>query len=111
MVADRAFLVVVTTCPDTDSTEQIARALVARRVAASVNIVPEVRSVFRWRDAMQRAAEQLLLIKCVASNYNAVEAVIQELHPYEVPQVIALPIVEGADDYLAWIAESSVAPA
>ncbi len=111
MVADsETFLVILTSCPDAGSTERIAQALVERRVAAGVNIVPGIRSIFRWRGAVKSAAEQLLFIKCLAANYDAAEQVIKELHPYEVPQVIALPIAAGAADYLAWIGQSSSAP-
>ena len=85
--------------------EQLARALVERKAAACVNIVPDVRSACRWRGAVEIDTEQMLVIKCMRENYPLVEKCIVHLHPYDVPEVIALPITTGARGYLDWLEE------
>lgn len=97
------YQVVLTTCPDAEVGNAIARALVEERLAACVNIMPPARSIYRWRGATESGEEQLLIVKIKAANYAAVERRIQDLHPYEVPEVIALPIAAGLPAYLAWL--------
>lgn len=91
------------TCPDDETADTIAAALVARRLAACVNIVPGLRSVYVWRDEVQRDAERLLIIKSRSDRYAALERTITEMHPYELPEIIAVPIKTGLAPYLAWI--------
>jgi periplasmic divalent cation tolerance protein len=86
---------------------RLARALVARRVAACVNLVPGVRSVYRWRGRVEEARETLLVIKTSAARVPALLAAVAELHPYEVPEGIALPVVAGLAPYLRWIADET----
>ncbi len=95
--------VVLTTCPDADSADRLAEMVVARNLAACVNIQPQVRSIYRWQGNVERAAEHLLLIKTTAARYDELECLIRANHPYELPEVIAVPIVAGSSDYLGWI--------
>jgi periplasmic divalent cation tolerance protein len=82
---------------------RLARSLVDRRVAACVNLVPGVRSVYRWKGRVEEASETLLVIKTPASRVRALLAAVEELHPYEVPEGIALPVVAGLAPYLRWL--------
>jgi periplasmic divalent cation tolerance protein len=98
---------------NTGSEEQaatIARALVDERLVACVNIVSPIRSIYRWKDEVQTETEHMMIIKTRANLVRKVEARVRELHSYEVPEVIALPIVAGAKPYLDWIFESTDAP-
>lgn len=100
------------TCPDADAASTIAHTLVEERLAACVNIIPGLRSVYRWDGKVQSEAEQLLLIKTGDTRLAALKARLVELHPYSVPELIALDIVDGLPDYLQWLArETSTASA
>lgn len=99
-------LVVLVTCPDRAVAKRLAEALVRRRLAACVNIVPGIQSVFRWKGKVERASEVLLLIKTPAKAFQRLRQAIATLHPYDVPEIIALPVKAGHPAYLAWIAES-----
>ena len=100
------FQMVLTTAGSDAQAESIARALVERRVAACVNIVHGVCSVFRWKGEVTREEEKLLLIKTSNSMLDRVRETIRELHSYETPELIALPVEDGDPDYLAWLSES-----
>jgi periplasmic divalent cation tolerance protein len=100
-------LLVLTTTASKDEAHKIARALVERRLAACVNIVPGVESVYRWQGAVESAQEWLLIIKTTA--LDPVRDAIQELHSYQLPECIAIPIEGGSAEYLAWLGDS-VAP-
>src|SRR5690606_15852902 len=93
----------ISNLPDRPAAEAVATALVQRRAAACVNILAPCRSIYRWEGAVEQADEVPLLIKSTADRYDLVEAVIHELHPYEVPEIIALPLERGLPAYLAWI--------
>lgn len=95
--------IVLTTCPDADTAGRIARALVEERLAACVNLLPPMRSVYRWKGQVEDASEQLLIIKCSAARFAALSARLRALHPYELPEIIAIPITDGLPEYLAWI--------
>jgi len=101
-----AALLVLVTCPP-DRADGIAQALVERRLAACVNVVPQLRSVYRWQGSVQRDDEALLLAKTAADCFEALKQSVLELHPYELPEVIALPIGPGHAPYLDWILEST----
>jgi len=100
-------LVVLSTCPDATSAEKIARDLVERRLAACVNILPGLRSIYTWKQACESAEEHLLFIKIQSSAYGAVERAIRALHPYELPEIVGVPIAAALPDYLAWIKQNS----
>jgi len=103
-------LLVLTNCPDEESANAIALALVEERLAACVNILPRVQSVYRWQGAVESATEIPLLIKSTATNYPALEAAIRDRHPYQVPEIIALPVDRGLPAYLDWIASETTQP-
>jgi len=96
-------LIALCTCPDTAAGERIAGALVGEGLAACVNLVPGVTSVYRWQGEVQRDAEVLLVIKTVRGRLDELTARVRELHPYELPEVIALAVTGGLPDYLQWV--------
>ena len=97
--------IVLTTTATREDAGKIARSLVERRLAACVNVVA-IESVYRWKDAVESAEEWLLVIKTTAAAFDQVHAAIQELHTYELPECVLLPIESGSEEYLAWIGES-----
>jgi len=97
---------VLTTAGSREEAQKIAQALVERRLAACVNIVGPMDSVYRWKGVVESAREFLLLIKTTAATFPAVRAALQELHSYELPECILLDIEDGSPDYLSWIADS-----
>lgn len=96
-------LLTICTCPDDDRARAIASALVERDLAACVNVTPPVTSVYRWDGRVETAAEVLMLIKTTRDRYPALERALRDLHPYEVPEIIAVPIDQGLHDYLQWV--------
>jgi periplasmic divalent cation tolerance protein len=102
--ADFSALLVLTNLPDRASAETLADSLVERRLAACVNILAPCRSVYRWQGTVERAEEHALLIKTTSEHYAALERAIVEGHPYELPEVIAVPIERGLPAYLDWVA-------
>jgi periplasmic divalent cation tolerance protein len=109
-VSDVAALVVFSTFPDADTAARVARTLVEDRLAACVNLLPMVRSIYRWEGEVCDEAETLAVIKTTAERYPALAAKIAELHPYQVPEVIALPLADGHPPYLAWLAAQVARP-
>jgi periplasmic divalent cation tolerance protein len=103
-------LLVITNLPDEASAATLAQALVEARVAACVNVMAPCRSVYRWQGALETVTEVPLLIKTSAARYAALEAAIRAGHPYELPEIVAVPIERGLPDYLAWVA-AETAPA
>ncbi|HSD40623.1 MAG TPA: divalent-cation tolerance protein CutA [Burkholderiales bacterium] len=97
-------LLVITNLPDRASAEVLAKALVDRRAAACVNILAPCRSVYRWKGAVETAEEHPLFAKTTRDRYSLLERVIRELHPYELPEIIAVPIGGGLPAYLEWVA-------
>ncbi|MDB6164587.1 MAG: divalent-cation tolerance protein CutA [Xanthomonadaceae bacterium] len=97
-------LVCLCTCPDEATAQAIARALVAERLAACVNVLPGVQSVYRWHGEVTRADEVVLLIKTVRDRLQALTARLEALHPYELPELVAVEVVGGLPAYLDWIA-------
>ena len=96
-------IVVLSTCAAEADAERLARALVAERLAACVNVAPGVRSFYHWKGEIESAAEYLLIIKTSRELLPALKAEIAKLHPYELPELLALPVVDGAEDYLGWL--------
>lgn len=97
----------LTTCADSDAAASLAALLVERRVAACVNIVPGIRSIYRWQGKVEDETECLLIIKTVADRVAELKASIAELHSYDVPELLVLPVETGATSYLNWIAEQT----
>ncbi len=96
-------LLVLTNLPDDASAQALARSLVSERLAACVNILAPCRSTYRWQGAIETAQETPVLIKTTAARYPALESAIRAGHPYELPEIIAVPIAHGLPDYLAWV--------
>ncbi len=96
-------LLVFTNFPDRASAERLAGLLVERRLAACVNILAPCRSVYRWKGAVQHDEEHPMLIKTTAERYGALEQALREGHPYELPEIIAVPIEGGLPAYLDWV--------
>lgn len=101
------FIVVYVTAGSPGEGDRLARALVEERLAACVNRVAPVQSFYRWEGKLEQSEEQLLIIKTQRSLFTALEKRVRELHSYSVPEVVALPIIEGSQDYLRWLAEQT----
>jgi periplasmic divalent cation tolerance protein len=96
-------LVVLTTCPDDAAAARIARELVESGLAACVNRIGAVHSTYRWQGAIHDEPEVLLVIKTLSIRYSELEMRLKSLHPYDVPEIIALPVTRGSTEYLAWL--------
>jgi periplasmic divalent cation tolerance protein len=95
------------TCPDAACAERIARALVEDRLAACANLLPGMRSIFRWQGRVESADELVLLLKTADAQAAPAMAAVRRLHPYQVPCIVVLPIVAGDPDFLAWIDDAT----
>lgn len=102
-------LIVLSACPSEEVATEIARELVQQKLAACINIIPSVYSIYRWQDAVEETKESLLMIKTSQACYTALEAAIQKLHPYETPEILAFPITHISPDYMQWLSSSCIA--
>ena len=100
-------VVVLLTAPDPETAQRIAQALVEERLAACVNVLPGVRSIYRWQGAVEQASEVLLIAKTQADRSDALAARVRALHPYELPEVVVLPVSGGSEAYLGWVVAES----
>lgn len=98
-----AFQLVFCTCPDKTTAKKLAHLLVSEKLAACVNILPGISSVYSWEDEIETVQEHLLLIKTNSEQYPFIETTLFKHHPYEVPEIIAVPIERGLPQYLDWI--------
>lgn len=96
-------IVVLSTCASEEEAERLARSLVEQRMAACVNVIPRMRSFYRWQGKLDSAEEWLLLIKSSRDRFERLLAALEKAHSYEVPEVLALPVVDGAANYLSWL--------
>src|SRR6185295_18339290 len=96
-------IVVFSTCDSEEQAAQIARELVEQKLAACVNILPGARSVYRWKGQIEDTAEWMLIIKSRRDLMDKLRAVIGKIHTYEVPELLAVPVVDGSESYLAWL--------
>ena len=103
--------VVLTTCGSQQEGRRIARALVEKRLAACVNLVPNIESVYQWHGKIETASEWLLIIKTTAGAAGSLRDAIHEIHSYDVPEFVVLAIEDGSDAYLEWIGDSVGPPA
>jgi periplasmic divalent cation tolerance protein len=103
-------VLVFTNAPDREVAMRIAEALVEKRLAACVNVLAGCTSVYRWQGDVEHAEEIPLLIKTRLARYPEVEATIRHMHPYELPEVIAVPLTQGLPEYLQWVAEQTAIP-
>lgn len=102
-MTDLAYRVIFTTCPDPAVADSIARALIEARLAGCVNILPAMQSIYTWHGKTEITSEHLLIIKARAADYPAIEARIRALHPYELPEIIAVRLTDALPEYLAWL--------
>lgn len=98
-------LIVFCTCDTAEEADRVANALVHERLAACVNVLPGLQSVYRWQGAVERAREILLLIKTTPARFSALRDRIQAIHSYDTPEIVAIPIADGSERYLAWLLE------
>jgi periplasmic divalent cation tolerance protein len=103
-------VVVLCSCGDPEAARRIANALVEQRLAACVTILPVVESVYRWQEKIENANEALLLIKTTSHQFLALQEKILELHTYDTPEIIALPVIAGLEKYLRWLGEQVSSP-
>ena len=101
------FVIVLTTLPVEGDAEKFAAQLVEEKLAACVNVLPAMRSVYRWKDAIERSDERQLVIKTASCRLTALEARIRTLHPYDMPEFVVIPITQGSVTYLSWLADST----
>ena len=106
MAAAEKISVVLSTCPP-DAAEQLAGHLVEERLAAAVNIVPQVTSFYWWKGQVQREGESLLVMKCPVGKVDELTGRLRAVHPYEVPQIVAVDVSGGNSDYARWVYEST----
>jgi len=97
------FIIILVTTSSEEEGRKIAQVLVEKRIAACVNIINDIESIYRWKGKISDEKEVLLLIKTRKKLYKSVEGEVRKLHSYEVPEIIALPIISGLKDYLYWI--------
>lgn len=97
------YLLLITTCPNSEEADKLAHALLENNLAACVNILPNIQSVYQWKGDIVRDKEIILFIKTHQKHYAAIEQTLQKVHPYEVPELIALSLENGLPSYLAWI--------
>ena len=100
-------IIVLTTFPDLAGAESLAHELVSRKLAACVNILPSMTSIYRWQDKIETGREHQLVIKTQAHRLERIEQWIDKCHPYELPELLVLPVQDGAKDYLTWITEAT----
>ena len=96
-------IVVFSTCASADEAERLARRLVDERLAACINVISPVRSFYRWKGVVEDSVEWVLMIKTSRSLFESLRAVLESAHSYEVPELVAIPIVDGSPNYLSWI--------
>ena len=101
------FVLVLTTFPAEGDAESLARKLVDERLAACVNVLPPMRSIYTWKGAIELSDERQLLIKTATHRVKELETRLKELHPYDVPEFLVIAVLEGSGDYLSWLAEST----
>ncbi len=104
------FAVVLVTAPDLKTARELARAALKARLVACANLVPRIESHYRWQDKFERSTEVLLLMKTRKSRLAALERLVLARHPYDTPEIVALPLRAGTERYLAWIGESTGGP-
>lgn len=101
------FLIVLTTAPDGSTARRLAKLLVRERLAACVNVVGGVQSIYRWKGDVESAREYMLIAKTTSNRLAALQARLTAVHPYDVPEIIALPLAGGLANYLSWISENT----
>lgn len=106
-MASEQFVIVLTTLPVEGDAERFASQLVEEKLAACINVLPPMRSVYRWKGAIERSDERQVVIKTVSSRLTELEARIRTLHPYDVPEFVVIPITQGSATYLSWLVDAT----
>ena len=106
MIDASSFVIVLTTFPGDGDSTAFARTLVDERLAACVNVLPPMESIYRWKGAVEQASERQVIMKTTAAQLDDLNKRIATIHPYEVPELLVLPIAGGGEKYLKWISES-----
>jgi len=99
-------LLAISTFPDAETANRVARALIAEKFAACANIIPAVHSIYRWKDKIETAGEVMVFFKTTPDRQAAFQEKLRSLHPYEVPEIIFVSVVTGLSDYLRWVIEN-----
>lgn len=105
---DHQVIIVYSTAPDEETARRIAQTLVEQKLAACVSLIPGLHSVYRWQGAVEEATEIGLMIKTTQECFSMLSSLLTSLHPYDVPEIIALPVVDGLNSYLQWIKDETV---
>jgi periplasmic divalent cation tolerance protein len=104
-MADQVLLA-ISTFPDAETANRVARALIAEKFAACANIIPAVHSIYRWKDKIETAGEVMVFFKTTPDRQAAFQEKLRSLHPYEVPEIVLVSVVTGLSDYLRWVIEN-----
>jgi periplasmic divalent cation tolerance protein len=100
---EKNFILILTTCPSEDSAQEIASEVISNCLAGCVNILTNLLSIYRWQGKVEKTQEYLLMIKTHIDYYPQVEQLLKQIHPYQVPEIIAIPINRGSTEYLTWL--------
>ena len=100
-------IIVLTTFPDAEEAEKFAAELVTHRLAACINVLPKMTSIYQWQGQLESGEEHQLVIKTSRRHFAAIEQRLKNSHPYKLPELLAIPVVTGSDEYLTWIHEST----
>ncbi|MEI6328306.1 MAG: divalent-cation tolerance protein CutA [Pseudanabaena sp.] len=106
-ISEQNLIVIMTTLPDMDQASNIAKILIEEGLAFCVQVMPSMTSIYRWKEEVCLEPEHLVLIKAIASNYEALAIRLKSLHPYEIPEIIAIPAIAVDRDYLNWAMQST----
>jgi periplasmic divalent cation tolerance protein len=96
-------VVILSTAPDEETAKRLAQGLIHNRLAACVNIMPGIRSIYRWQDSVQEESEAMMVIKSTRELFTQLEPWLRENHPYDVPEILALPAAAGSSEYMHWV--------
>ena len=100
------YVAVFITAPDEDTAADIAKVLVGGGLAACANIVRNVRSIYKWQGKMEDESEVLMIVKTSSDKFSALESKVREMHPYDVPEIVSVPITQGSDPYIEWLSNA-----
>ncbi len=103
-------IVLFITAPDEETAARIARRLVEEKLAGCVNLIKNIRSIYSWQGGIEDEPEVLIIVKTKKELFNKIKELVKSIHPYSVPEIIAMPIIAGSEDYLKWLDEVTILP-
>jgi periplasmic divalent cation tolerance protein len=103
---NKKYVIIFVTAPSEKIASQIGKMIISKKLAACVNIIPEIRSLYRWKNKICNDKEFLIIIKSSAKRFNELAVKIQKMHPYEIPEIISIPITKGSNSYMKWLSEN-----